>query len=233
MLSLLAPQSLSIGGTLAAPEILLQAQSVAWTDSTILTGSYLPDSGVPEDITTPPDPTLSGVFVPGVFVTAGVFTQNGTARVAPLAGRNQAALDVLITGTGTAHFTNLVAPSTQLLLDLRRGGRATGAIDVAGLNIYAKGYPDNQAPQPPQAPTLLTGEVGTYTGTAAAGAGYSHATPNINYQLNGCPVESLNCVLLSPLSVPVTQPISDFDVDTSARRRDDDDALPNVADVDY
>ncbi len=222
LLGIAAPQTISLGGTLTAPRIVLgeaTTQSVMWNNSTVSTDSGLPSGVGADDVPQP----LTG-NQPGVFVEAENFAQTGTTHVSALAGQ-QATMQVTITGTGTASFANLLAPTTQLLLDLRAGGNATGKIDVAGLNIFTDGLT-------PKTPTKLTGQVGIFYGTAAAGAGFAHVQ-NINYQLNGCAVESLSCVLLSPIAVPIVDPVTDFYVDTSQRRHDEDDALPNVADVDY
>jgi filamentous hemagglutinin family protein len=223
-LQILAPDSIFMAGALTAPRIVLgdaATQLVTWAASTIRTGSNLPTRIDAQTLMAP----LTG-SQPGVFVTAANFRQTGTATVLPLDGP-QATMQLTITGTGAATFEKLYAPSTQLLLSLLRGGSAKGRIDVAGLNVFFT--PGLK----PRIPTLLTGRVGKYTGTAAAGAGFSHARANINYQVNGCPIQSLNCVLLSPVVVPVVDPVQDYFVGTTRHRHDDDDALPNVGEADY
>ena len=82
-------------------------------------------------------------------------------------------------------------------------------------------------------PTRLFGTVGRFTGTEAASVAFSEQFTNINYQFNGCAIESLACVLLSPVSVPIFDPAQDYFVGSVRRNRDDDDALPNVGEEDY
>lgn len=119
------------------------------------------------------------------------------------------------------------APDAQLFLNLGATGVATGNIDVAGLNIY---YAGNM----PAGGSTLTGKVAGRTGSAAAATGFIHANAAVNYQVNGCPIQSINCILLSPVVVPLGSPIHDIDVRPARRREDDDDLiLPNVAEQDY
>ena len=43
----------------------------------------------------------------------------------------------------------------------------------------------------------------------------------------------VDCILLSPVVVPVVDPVTDYAEDTQRRRHSDDDALPNVGEEDY
>jgi hypothetical protein len=58
--------------------------------------------------------------------------------------------------------------------------------------------------------------------------------PNISYRLNACALSSVNCILLSPVIVPVGSPIQTIDFSTPHRREADDDLLlPNVSEDDF
>ena len=171
-------------------------------------------------------PLKAGDGALGVYTDSTSFLQTGTSTVDPLAGKS-ATFQVTIEGRGSAKFNDLLAPSSQLLLVLEHGGTANGQIDVAGLNVF---YTQGTTPI---APVKLTGFVGARGGFAAAAVGFSHHLPDVNYQVNGCPIQSINCVLLSPLIVPIVDPVNDYAEGTQRKRHSDDDALPNVGEEDY
>jgi len=221
--TMIAPGTITLAGTLAAPTIYLgepATQLIVWNGNTVDTNSDI--HGATNSVSIPA-PLTSGQ---GVFLDSAAFQQTGTSSVNPLSD-TAATMQVKIEGRGSAQFASLVAPKTQLLLVLEGGGNATGSIDVAGLNIY---YTLGVTPLKP---VSLLGTVGGDGGYGAAAVGFSHHVANINYQINGCPIESINCVLLSPLVVPVVDPVNDYAEGTQRKRRRDDDALPNVGEEDY
>jgi hypothetical protein len=220
---LFAPDTITLAGSLAAQRIQIGdagTRNVVWNGNTIRTGSSLHGATNAIDVSAP---LTSGN---GVFVQSAGFQQLGNSFVDPLTGTT-ATLQITIQGQGTAHFDNLLAPGAQLLLVLDQAGKANGAIDVAGLNVF------HSLNETPAQAADFTGVVGGRTGTAAAGVGFSHLISNINYQINGCPIQSLDCILLSPVVVPVVDPVTDYAEDTQRRRHSDDDALPNVGEEDY
>ncbi len=221
--SLLAPGTITLAGTLSAPRIVIgeaDTRNVVWQGTTIRTDSNL--RGAPDSINIPNPLTVGS----GVFIETGTFQQTGTSHVDPLAGA-LATMQLTIEGKGAARFANLVGPSTELLLVLRGGGSTTGQVDVGGLNVYYS--PGNT---PSQAVNLF-GSVGGRFGDAASASGFSHVFSNINYQINGCPIQSVDCILLSPILVPVQDPVNDYAEGTQRKRHQDDDALPNVGEEDY
>jgi filamentous hemagglutinin family protein len=222
-MSLLAPGTITLAGALYAPRIVIgdaQTSDVVWQGTTIRTDSDL--RGTPDSINIL-NPLTGGS---GVFIETGSFQQTGTSTVDPLAGA-LATMQLTIEGKGAARFANLVGPSTELLLVLRGGGSTTGEVDVGGLNVYYS--PGNT---PSQAVNLF-GSVGGRFGDAASASGFSHVFSNINYQINGCPIQSVDCILLSPVLVPVQDPVNDYAEGTQRKRHQDDDALPNVGEEDY
>jgi hypothetical protein len=224
----ISAEDAGVAGALTAPRItLLGSRSVTLTDGVIDTASSLPGTPATYDSVTP---LTSGN---GLFVSSANFTQNGgtTIGASPGSGPYQT-VQITITGTGVAHFDSLVAPSSELILNLLYGGSANGKIDVAGLDVINPSYTLGQFYTPP-VPTRLFGTVGRFSGTEAASVSFSERFTNINYQLNGCAIESLSCVLLSPVSLPVFDPAQDYFVGSVRRNRDDDDALPNVGEEDY
>jgi len=221
--SLLAPGAITLAGLLSAPKIGLgdPSSAIVWDNNTILSSSSL---GGPTNAISVPAPLTRGQ---GIFVDAASLEQIGTSFVDPLTGATAATLQINVSGKGTAHFANLDAPNAQLVLALQHGGFANGLIDVSGLNVFF-----TQGQTPSQAADLF-GTVGGRGGTAAAAAGFAHLFSNINYQVNGCPIQSINCILLSPIVVPVVNPVNDFAEGTQRKRHTDDDALPNVGEEDY
>jgi hypothetical protein len=229
--------TISLAGTLASGEIVIgatmAARQVTWDNNTIITGTSLPPGPAGRDVKAP----IGFGTQRGVYVRTFGFTQTGLTDVDTL-GAPEATVEIeLAGGGGLVAFdrgrgigSGLYAPKAVLLLDLKTNGTATGNIDTAGLNIFYTGL------QPPTSGAAdLTGIVDGQTGFAAAGAGFTHAVPGAHYRLNDCPVESVSCVLLSPIVVPVTNPVQDVQQAVLRRQDDSDDdlILPNVAEQDY
>ncbi len=235
-----SPGVVSFAGKLAAPQILLgnlaAPKRIVWTGGTILTGSAIPvpGIGIVPSIANPIGPG-NREYGKGLFATAGSFVQTGTTVVGGLDGARQQTVELALKGPGgTIAFDprtgfGLLAPNTQLLLDLQISGRASGSIDVAGLNLYYFGTTPNAG-----SGSDLTGSVDGHTGSAAAASGFVHSLPGVNYALNNCPIEAVSCVLLSPVIVPLGNPVQDVEVSVARRHQDDDDLiLPNVGEQDY
>ncbi|HEY4171518.1 MAG TPA: hypothetical protein VGM42_00715, partial [Rhodopila sp.] len=127
-------------------------------------------------------------------------------------------------GTGVVSLGDFQQPKVNLFLSLG-DGTATGRVDIAGLQItYATG----------SAMTVrLTGVVGGIAGQTAASSGHISPSPSNNYQLNGCPVSSVNCIRFTALTVPVTNPLQDVEFGDMLALSDIDIILPDVAERDY
>jgi filamentous hemagglutinin family protein len=233
------PADISLSGTLAAGQILLgettAPQRVIWKDNTIETGSSLRATATNADVNAP----IVFGKENGVFVRTTSLVQTGATHIAPLPGAaRQATIEISLTGrNGKIAFdpaygtdTGLVAPLGQLLLVLGLDGQATGNINVAGLNVYYPGV----APLPTGS-ARLTGTINGLSGYGAAGEGFTHSTPTTNYEINNCPIQSVNCVVLSPIVVPLNNPTQDAQTNLLRSAADDDDdlLLPNVAEQDY
>jgi filamentous hemagglutinin family protein len=234
---LAAPGTITLGGTLSASSLLVGdlvtkpsdpvTKAVIWNGNAVQTGSNATIHGATNSIAIAA-PLKPGNGALGVYVDTASFQQTGSSSVAAIPGTGPSAtMQVTVEGRGTAKFNSLAAPTAQLLLVLEHGGTAGGLIDVAGLNIY---YTTGIIPV---APVTLQGIVGGRSGFAAAAVGFSHHLPDVNYQINACPIESINCILLSPLLVPVVDPVNDYAEGTQRKRHQDDDALPNVGEEDY
>ncbi|HTZ69124.1 MAG TPA: filamentous hemagglutinin N-terminal domain-containing protein [Acetobacteraceae bacterium] len=227
--------SVSLSGTLAAGTIGIGVggkaapRRVTWNNNTIETGSSLPAT---RKVAAP----ITFGTGRGVFVEAGGFTQTGETKVTPL-GDPRATIQITLAGNaGTVAFTpgfsttsGLIAPEAALILDLKQNGSATGNIDVASLNVFYTGFLP-----PPTGFAHLTGLIAGLPGFAAAAEGFTHLIPGSRYEINNCPIQSVNCILLSPILVPLNNPVAD--VQAFVLRPDDDDddlILPNVGEQDY
>jgi filamentous hemagglutinin family protein len=227
-ITLAAPGTITLGGLIDAPTIVIGDKTdtpmvVTFASNTIITGT-----AVQPGSHQPPFPPANG-SKPGIYVLTDKFAQTGTTFVNPN-GRASTIEISLAKTNGTITFdpsysAGLVAPSSELFLDLNFG-IATGHIDVAGLNLeYLQPGSNNL--------TDLYGTIDNETGPAAAGAAYI-VQPNSNYRFNACPIQSINCILISPVLVPITNPVEDVEVTTPRRRRDDDDLIiPNVGEQDF
>ena len=224
------------GGTLDAPTILLGSTQtvlgqaavpllVEWDGGTILTGSTIASNQ-----TKPSFPKTDGSAT-GIFVRTDAFKQTSSTLVNPKGG----AATVFITldkKAGTVAFSpsqgnGLIGSTTQLFLNLNAGGIATGQVVVAGLSI------DYIPPAAPQL-TNLGGTIGGLGGQSASGRAYIIPVPDSNYRFNACAIGSVNCVLLSPVIVPIFNPAGDVTIDTPHRKRQDDDlVIPNVGEEDF
>ncbi len=227
-ITLASTGTIVLAGLTDAPTILVgdtasTPAEVTWSGNTVITGS-----SVPPGAHHPAFPATNGTK-PGIFVLADKFAQTGTTRINPH-GRASVIDISLAKSGGTVTFdpsysAGLVAPSGELFLNLKFGV-ASGYIDVAGLSLSFV-LPGSASL------TDLYGSVDNETGPAAAGAAYI-VQQNSQYRFNSCPIQSINCILVSPVIVPVTNPVEDVEVTTPRRRRDDDDLIiPNVGEQDF
>ncbi len=204
-----APGTITIGGTLAAPNIVIGGMTAAalveWNNATIETSSALAANGLKQ--------ALQGGLAdtgPGVFVQAGRFVQSGTTSVNPL-GTGLATVQIALTPGGSIDFGGtaasgggLQAPSGELLL-LLGTGTAIGRINVADLGVsFSQG-----------GSATLTGSVSGLTQFAAAGAGVAFPSPDLAYTLNGCEIGGSGCGVppaVAPLPfqiVPIYDPVAE------------------------
>ena len=127
-------------------------------------------------------------------------------------------------GTGVVGLGDFQQPMVKLFLSLG-AGTATGQVNIAGLQITHA-----------TAPTVtvnLTGVIGGISGQTAASGGHIRPSPSNNYQINACPISSVNCVRFTGLTVPVTNPLQDVEFGDMLPLSDIDIILPDVAERDY
>ena len=169
-------------------------------------------------------PTLPGSSLAVVADANGgaVVNQIGTTQIIPRDGPVATLrIDLPATG-GQMVFNNLSGPSAELIL-FTGPGTATGQINVGDLFVFGGAGATN-----------LTGTVSGLNGSAAARASLIAPQPNTNYRINGCPIRSVNCILLPLATVAPTDPLQDLTIGQARDDEDDDDVLlPNVSDKDY
>ncbi len=229
-----APGTMTIGGTLGARTILLgspsgeggRPQQVTLDNDRIDVGSSVPPHAF--DPAFPASDGTVGGSPAGLFVYAASIQQVGATTING-SGAPGTASFTLAPGGGSIVFATspgLVGPSTELFLSVG-SGTVTGAIDVAGLNVL-------YTPPGSSQPSYLQGTIDGVGGEAAAAAARILPLGSNNFRINSCPISSANCLLLSPILIPVTDPVDDVVVALPSRQREDDDLIiPNVGEQDF
>jgi fibronectin-binding autotransporter adhesin len=202
-----------------APAITLQGGSISVDP--VFSAQPAVKSLTKEQLTAPPATYGSGMF----FQAGTTFIQNGATTFGARGGGNAeitARIDLLNTPS-TLSFSNLRASGTDLILNLGSGGSGNGnEVLVKNLAIVFTGSGNLN---------LNTVTIGTQTGQAAAGAGAVVPEPKPTIKINSCAVSSVNCVIIHPQLVPITNPVKDFNLNIS-RDQADADALivPDTSD---
>lgn len=215
---------LTILGPLTAPTINIDTGPNAMTlaDQAVITTGGI--ERPPGTVTTfPPNAlTTNGAYL----TTAGGFTQQGTSTILGIGGGPNV---LRIDATGNANITfdpvaGLQGKSTWLIVDVANG-TISGQVTVKNLDVILSGQTGS---------ANLTGTVTGLTGPTTAGASHIQPSPNSNFRINGCPIQSVTCVLLPSESVPVANPLNDIDIGTLSNPNEDQDLLlPIVSDQDY
>ncbi len=219
-------EDLLIAGTLNAPSIHIDDSGFALA---IGNGTAINTGGVARPLGKVAFTTLPTYAqgAPGAYLRAGSFQQVGNVTVAPLNGGPTSLRIDVTSPTGNVMFGangGLTANTTDLVVDLT-GGTLGGLIFVKTLDLrYVPGAGNAN----------LSGTVNGLGGPAAAGVSYITPLPNPKYQINRCPISSVNCILLSVAAVPVINPLQDIYLGVLGNAQDDDDLLlPDVSERDY
>jgi hypothetical protein len=172
-------------------------------------------------------PVLPANDIPtGAWIASPVVTTLGTASVSG-AGGGRADLVISLGTTGTVTFGgSFNAPTAQLYL-LLGSGFAQGQINVRSLQV------EYSQTEPTLKTVDLLGSVSGESGSSAASASYIQPKRLNNYQLNNCPIQSVNCIRIVTLSPPVTNPLRDLQVAPVAQPDDFSITLPDVGEKDY
>ncbi len=232
-ISIADTNAIALGGTLSAPRIIVNQGTNGTGTFTATSTALIQTGGIPYTAGTLPAATLQGDIAatgsnPGFYLFTNLFTQqSGYLTVSGLANQSQPPT-IGITSTGTVAFgsSGLSAPTSWLILDLvGQGARSTGNIDVKHLDAIFS---------PRASGTALTGMVNGLSGNAAAGAANIAPGTNSSFQVNGCPIASINCVLLTTQGIPAASPLNNFVIGSIFNPTDEDDLLlPLVSDEVY
>ncbi len=209
---------LTLAGPLASDYIRISATgTLIWSGDLTTLGL----SRYQQDFPAPTDPGTWLEVVAGPNGTAQIL-QTGVVHVfSQDAAISTVRLQLPTTG-GTIAFSDLEAPTTDLLLFIG-AGTATGRIDVADLLVSGR-----------LGGTELTGDVRGLVGSAAARESELAPFLDSNYRINSCPIQSVNCILLPIETVPQQNPLRDLAIGQASDEMDDSDVLlPNVAEQDY
>ena len=220
-LTVSAPGTIALGGQISAP--------FGFVDNGTGTVNVLAGTQIQTGGQTRPTGAVQASQLPsrtiskqGFFISTGLFNQLGALSVvgSPSVLR--------VDSSGPIQFGNaggIAAPNTWLILSLSTGAKATGAIVVANLDVVFTGSTGGVA---------LIGSVANLTGNAAAGAANIQPSSNATFQVNGCPIASVNCVLLTTQGIPTNNPLGDVRIGSIATASDDEDLLlPLVSDEVY
>lgn len=166
----------------------------------------------------------------GLFITAGsegvdtganhAITFNGSAS----ATSGQAQLVVTMVNNDPA-IVNINATNVDLFMALQTGA-ASGNVFVSSLHV---GYV-----QPGTGGEVaLAGAVNGLTGQDTAPASFIQPLLKSNYTINGCAIQSISCVQITSLRVPVDNPLKNVQTGQSRSLSDVYVILPDVAERDY
>ena len=212
-----AGTSAMLAGSVSAPLLSVEAAAIRLSGGTILTGGGPQPTGTRQ--TALPVADTAGT---GAFFKAGGFVQSGTTTFAGLPGSSGTTVRVTLSGNGSITLGTVSARSSTLILDLGSGSASGGPFQVSSLYmIYQSGGGTAD----------LQGQVGGLSGNAAASAATVFPFPSRNYRINSCAVASVNCVILTPQTVPVGNPLKELSL-SFFREQDDESQLvvPNVTD---
>ncbi|HST76228.1 MAG TPA: hypothetical protein VLJ20_12705, partial [Acetobacteraceae bacterium] len=219
-------QNLMIAGMLNSPNIHIDDNGFALG---MANGTIINTGGVARPLGTVAFATLPTYAqgLPGAYLRAGSFQQVGNAIIASFNGGPTTFRIDIASATGNVAFSpagGLTGNTTDLVVDLT-GGTLTGQIFVKTLDLrYVPGAGNAN----------LAGTVNGLGGPPAAGVSYITPLPNPRYQINGCPITAVNCILLSVAAVPVINPLQDINLGVLGNPQDDDDLLlPDVSERDY
>ena len=233
----------SLGGTISGPQINFFSSAGTVGVAGTLTG-LLPATQQPQAMLSIQSgfPSVGANYVgstDGLFITLGSPTTyikqfidySANASLASTAGAPSGHPQLVVTvNDNQAVGLNVNAPATvagltDMFLVLKTGA-GSGTINVASLHVSYKEPGTNGQ-------VVLEGTVNGVSGSNAAGLAFISPGRKNNYTLNGCPIESLNCVRITTLNVPVDNPLKDIEFGPTPPPADINIMLPDVGELDY
>jgi filamentous hemagglutinin family protein len=236
---LIVGSPIDLTGSISASSVVIQGSTIDWAGSISANSVVIQGSTI--DLTTGaayagpgtasgnPVKTFPSAGSDGVYLQASNITVLANPVVAT--GGSDMNWTFALTGNGNVALSNpqqsnvsFDQPTVKLFLALA-SGTATGQVDVAGLQVSYTTATTKTID--------LTGIVRSVPGALAAAASQIAPLPKNNYQINGCPISSVNCIKFTGLTVPVTNPLQDVALDWMQFIYDADSVLPDVAERDY
>ena len=220
--------TISVTGTLSAPRTVLTSLKGGIGISGALAG--LGSSGINPNqsvATVNQFPAATGL---GAFLTAATgINMNAPASVTGGAGTAFPDLTLVSNTAGPVVFGGaggvFDAPTASLWIKLLDRGAMSGSLNVKGLHAFYDPAIQEQV--------SLSGSINGLGGSSAASAAFILPQARSNYLFNGCPIQSVNCIQITTLSVPVTNPARDVQFGRIQPPSDVQNLLPDVADRDY
>ncbi len=222
-----------LNGMVSAPTIDITALfgEISLGNGTLVTGGVLNGGMRPTGTILPKNLPPNGITTQGAYLTASNVIQTpGSFTVQNLPGTIESVLSITLkpnSSSSTLQFSSggLDAPHTWLILNVGIG-QASGRIDVEALDF---GYI-----LPPGKADFTNSTINGFTGDAAAAAAFIEPQPNANFRVDGCPIHSVNCVLLATQGVPTTNPANDINLGAPLNTQNPEDlVLPVVSDERY
>ena len=149
--------------------------------------------------------TLSLAQVPtnvasnGFYLATGTLIQEGTVTVSGVTPGAPSVIRIDASGgiTLAAAPAGIVAQQSWLILGLSNNAKATGGIDVLHLDTVSTGTGRGSA---------LSGNGRRPRWQRGGGRGRYRTEHQHGFRINGCPIASVNCVLLTTQGIPDRQP---------------------------
>jgi hypothetical protein len=208
----------------------------------------------PSNLQSPFDPSTTTSYGASFSaLTGSIVLQSQGVRITPLTGQtNPLARFILGTTNGltpnsgvidlTAGLSSPQSPpqsAANVILYLSNG-TGVGSLNVGALEVFYTG-PQTRNPTNFTNSSLLNAQGSLVSGTvAASAASIGNGLPNTifkpssNIRLNGCPIASVNCTILSTEALPAGSPLRDIIFSALNDSYDDPDfLLPSVSDQDY
>jgi filamentous hemagglutinin family protein len=211
-----------MAATLYGERLVLAAASghdITLFGGTLLTGGAVPVGRIGSGFNALP---VNGGA--GALLAAHSIRQLGTLAIANPTGNNPAAQ---LAVSGDIALETVAAPRTWLILTLQNGSATALDLSLRRLDLSYAGSGGGAA---------LFGTIGGLSGSAAAQSSFVLPQPNASYLLNGCPIGSVNCVVVQRDPVPVQKLLETADFAPARTPTDDPEFLqimPNIARRDY
>ncbi len=220
---------LALIGPVVANRVSLTVNGKLTLDGTAGGGLYIAGGLATSNTPVPrPEDSIINIDGPGAqLAQIGTFSINPTDNYASqLSAGGPGATVFLTANNGNIAFAPtgagvLYAPGVDLIADAGTAGTISGQVDLRGLLVMA-------------GTSQLDGYIDGVGGEAAAAKGFVAPQAKPDLRFNACPIMSVNCTILPIESLPLTNPLQNFDLEQRKRRELNHDVqLPGIATRDF